>query len=194
MLTALALFVFGSAEALAQMTPQQIQQRQEVEEKILQREAQEQAQQQSLTAQQRQAQTEDERQIDRLRTEQQRQAQAVAEQQLLYLLQQAERRQSAEQGRRAQPAEQPWTGPEPGAESGRAARTPEQETSPSATRWSYKNMSDLDKAGLAVLGALLGVLAFGADIVPARLTPKWARRVLIPDAAMGSGSGSSSRS
>lgn len=187
MLSALAITVFGAAGAFAQMTPQQLQQSQLAEERILQREAQEQAQEQWLTAQHRHAQFEEERQLDRqrvedqfLRTEQQRQAQAVAEQQLLYLLEQAAQRQLVKQQRQTQSEDQPQTGQEPQVESRRAARMSEQEISPSAPSWSYKNMSDLDKAGLVALGALLAALAFAAGIVPAKLAPKWATRVLPP--------------
>jgi len=65
--SALAITVFGSAGAFAQMIPQQIQQRQQAEERILLREAQGQAQQQWLTAQRRRAQIEEERQNERQR-------------------------------------------------------------------------------------------------------------------------------
>jgi hypothetical protein len=187
-LSALAIAIFGSAVVFAQMTPQQIQQRQEAQERTLQREAREQVQQQWLTPQPPQAQIEEKSQIERQRVEDQLrraelqlQAQAVAEQQLLYLLRQAKQRQLVEQQGQSQLEDQPraWQGPQQ-AQSQPAARLSDRGMSPPVTHWSYKNISDRDKAGLAALGAVLVALAFAAGIIPTRLTPKWVMRVLPP--------------
>jgi hypothetical protein len=186
-LSALAIAIFGSAVVFAQMTPQQIQQHQEAEERTLQREAREQAQQQWLTAQPPQAQIEEKSQIDRLRVEDQirrieleRQVRAVAEQQLLYLLRQAKQRQLVEQQGQIQVEDQVRAGQEQPAQSQPATQLSDHEVSPPVMHWSYKNISDRGKAGLAALGTVLVALAFAAGIIPARLTPKWVIRVLPP--------------
>jgi hypothetical protein len=59
-----------------------------------------------------------------------------------------------EHQRQIQSEYQPRIGREPQVQSQRTAWLSEQEMSPPAPRWSYKNMTDLGKAGLVTLGAL----------------------------------------
>jgi hypothetical protein len=165
---------------LAQPTPQQIQQRQMAVERELQRE------QEQREQQQRDAQMEKMRDIDRQQAEDARRqaekarAQAIATQENQYLLQQAEQAQAQTKAKAAaddqgtpRPAVRPGQTEQPTAPP-QASQPASQPAAPAAApHWSFRNMSALDKAGLAALGVLLVVLAYAAGIIPARLAPKW---------------------
>jgi hypothetical protein len=164
------LFSISCALALAQPTPQQIQQHQMAEERALQRD------QEQRDAQQHQAQMEQMRQIDRQQAEDARQqaekarAQAIATQENLYLLQQEEQ-QKAQAKARAAAADQGVPRPavqsaQPVPARSQTAATPARPAA--AAHWSFRNMTTLDKAGVAALGVLLVVLAYAAGIIPAK--------------------------
>jgi hypothetical protein len=97
----------------------------------------------------------------------------------LYLLQQqALQQQRAE--RQRQDGDQGSAQSPPGTPAVQANQPPQQQTPPSdAKHWSFRNMTDRDKAGLAGLGVVLIALAFAAGIIPAKLTPKWLGRLLL---------------
>jgi hypothetical protein len=170
-----AVFTLVAIGAFAQ-TPHQIQERQQAEERALQRE--------SVARDQRQheAQIEQMRAIDRQQAEDQReqaartaQAQAVAAQEQLYALQQqAEQKQRAE--RQRQDGDRSSA---PGAPAGQMSQSlPQQQAQPPyVAHWSFSNMSNKEKAGLAGLGVVLVALAFAAGIIPAKFTPKWLGRL-----------------
>jgi 2-methylisocitrate lyase-like PEP mutase family enzyme len=118
------------------------------------------------------------RQVDRQQAEDARQqaekarAQAIAAQENLYLLQQAEQAQAQAKAKAeaGDDAGAPLAAPPlvQARQTGQA--TPAQPPAP-APHWSFRNMSTLDKAGLAALGVLLVVLAYAAGIIPAKLIP-----------------------
>jgi hypothetical protein len=174
----LVMFTFISAGAFAQ-TPHQIQERQQAEERALQRDAA------ARDQQQHEAQVEQMRAIDRQQAEEQReqsaraaQAQAVAAQEQLYILQQqALQKQRAE--RESQDGNQGSAAQSPaGAPAGQVNQSSPQQPQPSdAPRWSFRNMSNEEKAGIAGLGVVLVALAFAAGIIPARFTPRWLGRL-----------------
>ncbi len=167
-------FFFAAALAFAQPTPQQIQRRQMAEERALQRDAEQREQKQH------QAQFEQMRQIDRQQAEDARgqaeraREQAIAAQEQLYLLQQAQQ-QAQEKHSGVQDQGQPVSRTATSVQQPQQATQPAQSESAVPRQWSFRNMTDLDKAGLAALGVLLVVLAFAAGIIPARLTRR--RRV-----------------
>jgi hypothetical protein len=156
--------------AFAQPTPQQIQQHQMGEQRALQQREQEQRDQQ-----QRDSQMEKMRQIDRQQAEDAHQleekarAKAIATQENLYLLQQAEQ-QKAQAQTKSQAADQ--NVPTAIQQVQTVPSTPQTEAPPAqaaaASRWSFSNMTTLDKAGLAALGVLLIALACAAGIIPAK--------------------------
>ena len=163
------LFSISCAFALAQPTPQQIQQRQMMEERALQRD------QEQRDAQQHQAQMEQMRQIDRQQAEDARQqaekarAQAIATQENLYLLQQEEQQKAQAKARAAADQNVPGPAVQDGQSVPATSQTQAAPAQPAATaHWSFRNMSALDKAGLAALGVLLVVLAYAAGIIPAK--------------------------
>lgn len=174
----LAVFTFLATGAFAQ-TPHQIQERQQAEERALQRESA------ARDQQQHEAQVEQMRAIDRQQAEEQReqsaraaQAQAVAAQEQLYILQQqALQKQRAEResqdGNQGSAAQYP-----PGAPAGQVNQSSQEGPQPSdAPRWSFRNMTNKEKAGIAGLGVVLVALAFAAGIIPARFTPRWLGRL-----------------
>jgi hypothetical protein len=169
------VFAIVAISAFAQ-TPQQIQQRQQAQERALQREAE------ARDQQQHQAQEEQMRAIDRQQAEDQReqnaraaQAQAIAAQEKLYMLQQqAEQQKLAE--RQKQDLDQNSVTQSlsvaPGSHVDQSP--PQQQTQPAVVpHWSFRNMSNRDKAGLAGLGVVLVALAFAAGIIPPKFIPKW---------------------
>lgn len=161
------LLSISCALALAQPTPQQIQQHQAAEERALQRELLQREQQQ------RDAQMEKMREVDRQQAEEARQqaekarAQAITAQENLYLQQQAEQAKAAAKAEAAdQDAARPAVQSAQSVPS--APQTEALPVQPAAAHWSFSNMTTLDKAGLAALGVLLVVLAYAAGIIPAK--------------------------
>jgi hypothetical protein len=162
------------ALALAQPTPQQIQDHQMAEERALQRDQQEREQQQH------DAQVEKMREVDRQQTEDARQqaekarAQAITAQENLYLLQQEEKAKAAVKAKAdAADRDAPRPAIQSGAQSVQSApQTQASQAQPAANpHWSFSNMSTLDKTGLAALGVILVGLAYAAGIIPAKRIP-----------------------
>jgi len=164
------LITISCALAFAQPTPQQIHQHQMAEERALQRD------QEQRDAQIRQAQANKMREIDRQQAEEARQqvekarAQAIATQENFYLQQQEEQAKALAKAK-AEAANQDT--PQPVVQSGQSVPvTSQTQAAPgrpaTAAHWSFRNMTALDKAGLAALGVLLVVLAYAAGIIPAK--------------------------
>ena len=140
------------------------------EERALQRERQQQDEQI------RQAQIDKMREIDRQQTEEAHQqaekarAQAIAAQENFYL------QQVEDQAKAAAKAKAEGANPgvaQPVVQSGQSVPVTTQTEAPAAqpavtAHWSFRNMTTLDKAGLAALGVLLVVLACAAGIIPAK--------------------------
>jgi hypothetical protein len=164
------LISISGALALAQPTPQQIQQHQMAEERALQRE------QEQREQQQRDAQMEKMREIDRQQSEDAREReekarqQAITAQENLYVLQQEEQAKAAAQAKKDaenQGVQRPRV--QSGVQAGQSVppAAPAVQTATSS-HWSFSNMTTLDKAGLAGLGVLLIALAYAAGIIPVK--------------------------
>ena len=167
------LISISCALALAQPTPQQIHQRQMAEERALQHD------QEQREQQQHQAQIDQMRQIDRQQAEDARQqaekarAQAIAAQENLHLQRLAEQAQAKAKSLAQNDSgtllsvQQPQTAQPPASQ---PASQPASPASPTQ-QWSFRNMSTLDKAGLAALGVILVALACAAGLIPAKRIP-----------------------
>jgi fused signal recognition particle receptor len=164
------LITISCALAFAQPTPQQIHQHQMAEERALQRD------QEQRDEQIRQAQIDKMREIDRQQAEEARQqvekarAQAIATQENFYV-QQQEEQAKAQAKAKAEAANQDVARPVTQSRHS-VPVTSQTQVRPgqpaAAAHWSFRNMTTLDKAGLAALGVLLVVLAYAAGIIPAK--------------------------
>jgi leucyl aminopeptidase (aminopeptidase T) len=164
------LITISCALAFAQPTPQQIHQHQIAEERALQRD------QEQRDEQIHQAQVDKMREIDRQQAEEARQqvekarAQAITTQENVYLQQQEEQAKALAKAK-SEAANQ--DGARPVVQSGQgvpvASQTQATPGQPgAASHWSFRNMTTLDKAGLAALGVFLVVLAYAAGMIPAK--------------------------
>jgi hypothetical protein len=83
-----------------------------------------------------------------------------------YLLQQQALQQAQKTGQQSQ--DQPQAGPKAPVQTPQTNQQPagQQTATPPAPHWSYRNISERDKIGLAGLGVVLIALAFAAGIVP----------------------------